>query len=61
MSVIPLLARERAVRDVQYFQGLACGNNGEDASGDIAVAWSKPDVPVLICADTQGEYRHYLP
>ena len=30
------------------------GNNGEDASGDIAVAWRKPDVPVLICAYTQG-------
>jgi beta-lactamase class A len=30
------------------------GNNGEDASGDIAVAWPKPDVPVLICAYTQG-------
>jgi beta-lactamase class A len=30
------------------------GNNGQDASGDIAVAWSKPGVPVLICAYTQG-------
>ena len=30
------------------------GNNGQDASGDIAVAWPKPDVPVLICAYTQG-------
>jgi beta-lactamase class A len=30
------------------------GNNGKDASGDIAVAWPKPDVAVLICAYTQG-------
>ncbi len=30
------------------------GNNGKDASGDIAVAWSKPDVPIVICAYTQG-------
>jgi beta-lactamase class A len=30
------------------------GNNGEDAAADIAVAWPKPDTPVLICAYTQG-------
>jgi beta-lactamase class A len=30
------------------------GNNGKDASGDIAVAWPKPGTPVLICAYTQG-------
>lgn len=30
------------------------GNNGKDAAGDIAVAWPKPDAPVLICAYTQG-------
>jgi beta-lactamase class A len=30
------------------------GNNGKDASGDIAVAWPKPDVAVLICAYTQA-------
>ncbi|MDE2603747.1 MAG: class A beta-lactamase [Bradyrhizobium sp.] len=30
------------------------GNNGKDASSDIAVAWPKPDVAVLICAYTQG-------
>ena len=30
------------------------GNNGKDASGDIAVAWRKPGAPVLICAYTQG-------
>ena len=30
------------------------GNNGKDASGDIAVAWPKPDTPILIAAYTQG-------
>jgi beta-lactamase class A len=30
------------------------GNNGKDASGDIAVAWPKLGAPVLICAYTQG-------
>ena len=30
------------------------GNNGKDASGDIAVAWPKPDAPILIAAYTQG-------
>jgi beta-lactamase class A len=30
------------------------GNNGKDACGDIAVAWAKPDAPLLICAYTQG-------
>ena len=30
------------------------GNNGKDASGDIAVAWPKPDNPILVCAYTQG-------
>ena len=30
------------------------GNNGKDASGDIAVAWPKADAPILIAAYTQG-------
>jgi len=30
------------------------GNNGKDAAGDIAVAWPKPDQPVVIAAYTQG-------
>ena len=34
------------------------GNNGKDASGDIAVAWpradTKPEAPILIAAYTQG-------
>jgi beta-lactamase class A len=30
------------------------GNNGKDACGDIAVAWPRPDTPVVICAYVQG-------
>ncbi len=30
------------------------GNNGEDAAGDIAVAWPERGGPVLICAYTRG-------
>jgi beta-lactamase class A len=30
------------------------GNNGEDAAGDIAVVWPKPDRPLLVAAYTQG-------
>jgi beta-lactamase class A len=30
------------------------GNNGKDASGDLAVAWPRPDMPILIAAYTQG-------
>jgi beta-lactamase class A len=34
--------------------GYKTGNNGKDASGDIVVAWPKPDTPILITAYTQG-------
>jgi beta-lactamase class A len=30
------------------------GNNGKDAAGDIAVAWPRPDAPILISVYTQG-------
>jgi beta-lactamase class A len=30
------------------------GNNGSDAAGDIAVAWSTPQTPILITAYVQG-------
>ena len=30
------------------------GNNGADAAGDIAIAWSASDTPILICVYTQG-------
>ena len=32
------------------------GNNGKDASGDIVVAWPRPNAPVVICAYTQGGF-----
>ena len=32
------------------------GNNGKDASGDIAIAWPNAGGPVLICAYTQGGF-----
>jgi beta-lactamase class A len=30
------------------------GNNGEDAAGDIAIAWPDPKTPVVICPYTRG-------
>jgi beta-lactamase class A len=30
------------------------GNNGKDASGDLAVAWPRPDTPIIVCAYVQG-------
>jgi beta-lactamase class A len=30
------------------------GNNGADASGDIALVWPTPDMPIVICVYTQG-------
>ena len=30
------------------------GNNGKDATGDIAVVWPKPDTPILVAAYVQG-------
>ena len=30
------------------------GNNGKDADGDVAVAWPRPDAPILIGAYVQG-------
>ena len=30
------------------------GNNGADATGDIAMAWPAPDMPIVICVYTQG-------
>ena len=30
------------------------GNNGKDASGDIAIAWPNAGGPVLVCVHTQG-------
>jgi beta-lactamase class A len=30
------------------------GNNGADASGDIAMVWPAPDKPIVLCVYTQG-------
>jgi beta-lactamase class A len=38
----------------EWMVGCKTGNNGKDASGDIAIAWPKAGGPVLICAYTQG-------
>jgi beta-lactamase class A len=46
--------RLRAGLPKQWKVGDKTGNNGKDASGDIAIAWPKPDVAILICAYTQG-------
>ena len=37
-----------------WMVGDKTGNNGKDASGDIAVAWKGPGAPVLITCYTQG-------
>jgi len=38
----------------EWLVGCKTGNNGKDASGDIAVAWPTAGGPVLICVYTQG-------
>lgn len=46
--------RLRAGLPATWRIGDKTGNNGKDASGDIVVAWPKPDMPILITAYTQG-------
>lgn len=50
--------RLRAGLPAGWTIGDKTGNNGKDASGDIAVAWpkldNKPDTPILIAAYVQG-------
>jgi beta-lactamase class A len=46
--------RLRAGLPKDWRVGDKTGNNGKDASGDIAVAWPRPDRPVLMAAYTQG-------
>jgi beta-lactamase class A len=48
--------RLRAGLPKSWRVGDKTGNNGKDASGDIAVAWPMPGRPVLICAYTQDGY-----
>ena len=46
--------RLRAGLPTHWVVGDKTGNNGEDAAGDVAVAWSTPDRPLLIAAYTRG-------
>jgi beta-lactamase class A len=48
--------RLRAGLPQSWRVGDKTGNNGKDASGDIAVAWPMPGRPVLICVYTQDGY-----
>lgn len=44
----------RAGLPASWAVGDKTGNNGKDALGDIAVAWTQPARPLVICAYTQG-------
>lgn len=46
--------RLRAGLPKSWVIGDKTGNNGKDAAGDIAVAWPKADVPIVICVYTRG-------
>jgi beta-lactamase class A len=46
--------RLRAGLPATWTVGDKTGNNGSDAAGDLAVAWPRPDEPIVICAYTRG-------
>ncbi len=46
--------RLRAGLPSQWIIGDKTGNNGQDAAGDIAIAWPHPDVPIVMSAYTRG-------
>ena len=46
--------RLRSGLPAAWVVGDKTGNNGADAAGDVAIAWPKPDEPILICAYTRG-------
>jgi beta-lactamase class A len=46
--------RLRAGLPAGWVVGDKTGNNGEDAAGDLAVAWPHPDRPLIIVAYTRG-------
>jgi beta-lactamase class A len=46
--------RLRAGLPPSWRVGDKTGNNGKDASGDIAVIWPKADQPIVVAAYTQG-------
>lgn len=47
-------SRLRAGFPSGWVVGDKTGNNGHDAVGDIAVAWSAPKTPLVVCAYTRG-------
>ena len=46
--------RLRAGLPANWVVGDKTGNNARDAAGDIAVAWPRPDTPIVICVYTRG-------
>lgn len=46
--------RLRAGLPKAWAVGDKTGNNGKDAAGDLAIAWPRPDAPIVICAYAQG-------
>ena len=46
--------RLRAGLPKNWVIGDKTGNNGKDAAGDIAIAWTNEGVPIVICAYTRG-------
>lgn len=46
--------RLRAGLPAQWRIGDKTGNNGKDAAGDLAIAWPRPDAPLIVCAYIQG-------
>ena len=46
--------RLRAGLPGSWVIGDKTGNNGKDAAGDIAVAWPRADVPIVMCVYTRG-------
>jgi beta-lactamase class A len=46
--------RLRAGLPQSWVIGDKTGNNGQDAAGDIVIAWPKSDVPIVICVYTRG-------
>jgi beta-lactamase class A len=46
--------RLRAGLPGHWVVGDKTGNNGQDAAGDIAIAWPRPETPVVVCVYTRG-------
>ncbi len=46
--------RLRAGLPKTWVIGDKTGNNGNDAAGDIAVIWPRPDTPIVACVYTRG-------